>query len=155
MQCNICSHILLRYLRNHQTYWFCRHCRTELPDEIVQRRRSSSKRCLKPVLPQGNFKHSSQKEISARILCAYNNLNSEIRVVRITNLPGQHFERTVMPYQQLIFETVPEALLEVYGGGPMGCIIEDRIVCDRLAISIIKESHNIQDETWAIAASKE
>nr|WP_013334642.1 hypothetical protein [Gloeothece verrucosa]ADN17892.1 hypothetical protein Cyan7822_6045 [Gloeothece verrucosa PCC 7822] len=29
--CPCCSHIMLRHIRNHQLYWFCRNCWQEMP----------------------------------------------------------------------------------------------------------------------------
>ncbi|MFB2898519.1 hypothetical protein ACE1CI_36855 [Aerosakkonemataceae cyanobacterium BLCC-F50] len=29
--CPCCSHQMLRHIRHHQIYWFCRHCWQEMP----------------------------------------------------------------------------------------------------------------------------
>jgi hypothetical protein len=151
MQCQICTYTLSHHLRHHRTYWFCNHCRTEWPEPVIQRGLSSSNRCLRPVLPQGQSEQERRERGSGKILCIYDNLSSASRVVRITNLPGQHFERTVMPHQRFIFETVPEALLEIWGGGSMGCLIEDRIACDRLAVSNQRGGRSIVKQALPMA----
>jgi hypothetical protein len=30
--CPCCSHQLLRHIRQHNVYWFCSHCRQEMPN---------------------------------------------------------------------------------------------------------------------------
>lgn len=30
--CPCCSHRLLRHIRNHEIYWFCPHCRQDMPN---------------------------------------------------------------------------------------------------------------------------
>ena len=58
-------------------------------------------------LPQGN---------GDAILCCYVNATSKIQVARVTNIPNWYFERVVFPGQRLLFEAVPEALLEIHCG---------------------------------------
>lgn len=31
INCPCCSHQLLRHIRHHETYWYCSHCRQEMP----------------------------------------------------------------------------------------------------------------------------
>ncbi|PZO11290.1 MAG: hypothetical protein DCF25_19625 [Leptolyngbya foveolarum] len=67
-----------------------------------------------------------------RISCEYANLTESIQVIRISNIDGWHFERTVFAGQRLFFETVPEAVLEVSTGEMITAIVCDRIPCLRL-----------------------
>ena len=47
------------------------------------------------------------------ILCCYVNTTTQVQIARITNIDHWYFERVVFPGQRLIFETLPEALLEI------------------------------------------
>lgn len=69
-----------------------------------------------------------------RIVCCYVNATSSIQVARVTNIPGWYFERVVFSGQRLIFETVPDACLEIHTGGMASAIITDTIPCTSLAI---------------------
>lgn len=73
-------------------------------------------------------------ESSNAILCCYVNATSQIQVARITNVANWYFERVVFPGQRLIFEALPEALLEIHTGMMASAILSDRIPCDRLCI---------------------
>lgn len=68
------------------------------------------------------------------ILCYYTNRTPDIQVIRIADLPGHHFERVVFPGQQLIFEAVPDAKVEIITGSVIGAMVTDRIHCDRLQV---------------------
>ena len=67
-----------------------------------------------------------------RISCEYTNSTDSVQVIRISNIDGWHFERTVFAGQQMAFETVPEAVLEVSTGELMTAVVCDRIPCLRL-----------------------
>ncbi|NJK40665.1 MAG: DUF1830 domain-containing protein [Acaryochloridaceae cyanobacterium SU_2_1] len=68
------------------------------------------------------------------ILCCYVNQTSKIQIARITNIANWYFERVVFPAQQLIFESVPEAQLEIHTGMMATAILSDTIPCYRLKI---------------------
>ena len=68
------------------------------------------------------------------ILCCYVNATSQIQVARITNISNWYFERVVFPGQRLVFETVPEALLEIHSGMMASAILSDTIPCERLCL---------------------
>lgn len=68
------------------------------------------------------------------ILCCYVNATSKIQVARVTNIANWYFERVVFPGQRLIFEAVPEAMLEIHSGMMASAILSDTIPCDRLRI---------------------
>jgi len=68
-------------------------------------------------------------------LCCYTNATSKIQVARITNIPNWYFERVVFPGQRLVFEAVPQALLEIHSG-MMSAILADTIPCDRLYVEV-------------------
>ncbi|WP_124975620.1 DUF1830 domain-containing protein [Aphanothece sacrum] len=67
-------------------------------------------------------------------LCCYVNATSQIQVVRITNVPNWYFERVAFPGQRLVFEALPDALLEVHTGMMASAILSDTIPCERLCI---------------------
>ena len=69
------------------------------------------------------------------ILCCYVNATSRILVARITNIENWYFERVVFPGQRLVFETFPDAMLEIHSGMMASAIIADTIPCKRLCIS--------------------
>lgn len=69
------------------------------------------------------------------ILCCYVNATSHIQIVRITNVSNWYFERVVFPGQRLVFEALPEAMLEIHTGMMASAILSDTIPCDRLSIS--------------------
>ncbi|MBE9102492.1 DUF1830 domain-containing protein [Vacuolonema iberomarrocanum] len=88
-------------------------------------------------LPQGN---------SDAILCCYVNATSKIQVARVTNIPNWYFERVVFPGQRLLFEAVPEALLEIHCGMMASAILSDTIPCDRLRIEAELDASLNSDE---------
>jgi hypothetical protein len=69
------------------------------------------------------------------ILCCYVNATSHIQVARISNVTNWYFERVVFPGQRLVFEALPEALLEIHTGMMASAILSDTIPCDRLCIT--------------------
>ncbi|OUC12777.1 MAG: hypothetical protein B0A82_20575 [Alkalinema sp. CACIAM 70d] len=73
-------------------------------------------------------------ETSARLVCCYLNATSQIQVVRITNIPKWYFERVVFPGQRLMFEALPEALLEIHTGMMASAILSDTIPCHKLCV---------------------
>jgi len=68
------------------------------------------------------------------IVCCYLNATCSIQVVRITNLENWYFERVVFPGQHLMFEALPEGILEVHTGMMASAILSDQIPCSRLAV---------------------
>lgn len=82
---------------------------------------------------------------SDSILCCYVNATSKVQVARITNIPNWYFERVVFPGQRLVFEAMPEAVLEIHTGMMATAILSDKIVCDRLRVN--EESSASTDTT--------
>ncbi len=80
------------------------------------------------------------------IVCCYRNVTSKIQVARITNIPNWYFERVIFPGQHLVFESTPEAQLEIHTGMMASAILSDTIPCYRLRVeqSISSSSHFIQ-----------
>lgn len=77
-------------------------------------------------------------------LCCYVNKTSQIQVARITNIPNWYFERVVFPGQHLVFEALPEAMLEIHSGMMASSILSDKIPCIRLRVV---EEDNFDAET--------
>ena len=69
---------------------------------------------------------------SSHIHCCYVNATNKIQIARITNIPNWYFERVVFPGQHLVFESVPEAQLEIHTGMMASAILSDTIPCQRL-----------------------
>jgi len=70
-----------------------------------------------------------------QILCCYVNATSQIQIARISNIPNWYFERVVFPGQRLIFEALPEALLEIHTGMMASSVLSDTIPCERLQMN--------------------
>ena len=68
------------------------------------------------------------------ILCGYQNQTPTVQIMRITNIPDWYFERVVFPREQLVFETLPEAVLEVYSSDEMGLFLGEHLLCDWLRV---------------------
>lgn len=66
------------------------------------------------------------------LLCCYVNATSQIQVARITNVDDWYFERVVFPGQRLMFEAVPQAILEIHTGMMASAILSDTIPCQKL-----------------------
>ena len=79
--------------------------------------------------PSTGYHFSRQR---TQISCEYANQTDSVQIVRISNIDGWQFERTVFPGQRAVFETVPEAVLEVSTGEMMTAVVCDRIPCLRL-----------------------
>jgi len=95
-------------------------------------------------------------DASETALCCYVNATSKIQVARITNIPNWYFERVVFPGQQLVFEALPQALLEIHSG-MMSTILADTIPCDRLYVEVELESdlqlgESLDDPLLSVAA---
>jgi hypothetical protein len=85
------------------------------------------------------------------ILCCYVNSTSQIQVARITNIPNWYFERVVFPGQRLVFEAVPDAMLEIHSGMMASAILSDTIPCHRLGM---QEESNYQPTSKVVEAKK-
>lgn len=83
------------------------------------------------------------------ILCCYVNATSKIQIARVTNVQNWYFERVVFPGQRLIFESVPEAQLEIHCGMMASAILSDTIPCDRLRIEAELDASLNSDATVA------
>ena len=75
-----------------------------------------------------------------KIICSYVNATSKIQVARITDVPQWYFERVVFPGQNLIFEAIASAHLEIHTGMMASSILSDTIPCVQLQV---EDSSNI------------
>lgn len=71
---------------------------------------------------------------SDRILCYYENATTQVQIARIVNIPNWLFERVVFPRQRLLFEALPDALLEVRISTTASTSLLDQIPCLRLQV---------------------
>lgn len=78
-----------------------------------------------------NSLNSSEK---SPVLCYYKNTTRKIQVARISNLSNWRFERLVFPEEQLLFEAVPEAELEIHTTTQTGATLSEKILCSRLQV---------------------
>lgn len=88
---------------------------------------------------------------SKHIFCCYLNATSSIQVVRITNIENWYFERVAFPGQRLVFEALPEAILEIHTGMMASAILSDQIPCSRLAV----QEGEVEESESAIASEDE
>jgi uncharacterized protein YfaA (DUF2138 family) len=73
--------------------------------------------------------------LTERILCYYVNVTDRLQVAQIKNVPGLQFERLVFPKQRLLFEAIPEAMLEIYTQATANSTPVERISCFRLQVN--------------------
>jgi len=72
--------------------------------------------------------------LTGRILCYYVNSTAQIQKARIANIPNWLFERVIFPRQRLLFEAIPEGLLEIHTCSHQGETIFNRIPCIQLRV---------------------
>jgi hypothetical protein len=65
----------------------------------------------------------------------YSNHSSQILIARISNVPGWYFERVVFPGEQLLFEALPEANLEIHTGKQNEAVLAEKLPCSQLQIT--------------------
>lgn len=78
----------------------------------------------KPMTSTGN---SQVTNTSTLTLYSYTNPTNALQVIRIINVPNGCFERVIFPKQRLLFETQPEAELEVYASHQGQAVLENKI----------------------------
>lgn len=83
--------------------------------------------------------------IETSVLCCYVNATNQIQVARITNIENWYFERVVFPGQRLVFEALPEALLEIHSGMMASAILSDTIPCQRLCVNQEQDNEEQSD----------
>ena len=71
-------------------------------------------------------------DVSGKITCHYVNATSKLQIVRIENIANWYFERVVFPGQHLMFQALPEAVLEVHTSEAATTILADRISCSSI-----------------------
>ena len=67
------------------------------------------------------------------ILYPYINVTSQMQIIRMKNIPSYYWERVIFPGQQLIFEAMTSALLEIYTSDAIA-IPTDVIPCEQLRV---------------------
>jgi len=73
--------------------------------------------------------------LTERILCYYVNVTNRLQMAQIKNIPGLRFERLIFPRQRLLFEAIPEAMLEIYTQITANSTPTERISCFRLQVN--------------------
>ncbi|HEY9877042.1 MAG TPA: DUF1830 domain-containing protein [Leptolyngbyaceae cyanobacterium] len=73
-------------------------------------------------------------ETSSQILCYYSNHTSQVQIALIHNIPQFRLEQVLFPGQRWMFQTLPEAILEIYGAqaGVLTCL--QQIPCRQLQV---------------------
>lgn len=73
-------------------------------------------------------------EKTEEIPCCYINTTRFIQIARISNIPHWYFEKAVFPRERLLFETHPDAWLEIYSSEQCSAILAERILCVHLRV---------------------
>lgn len=68
------------------------------------------------------------------ILCAYQNRTNSIQIIKIENVVNFYWEKVVLPWQTILFNTVKQAELKVYSNNSFTTIVSDTIPCSKLQI---------------------
>ena len=77
---------------------------------------------------------SLSSEVNRPILCYYFNSTNQLQIIRISNVPNWYFEKVVFPKQRLMFEAIPEAILEINTKIIANFILSDKIQCNLLSV---------------------
>jgi hypothetical protein len=77
-------------------------------------------------------------QATSEILCIYKNATPHIQVIRIANIPDWYFEKVIFPQEQLLFEALPEAELEIYAGTAWGATLVEKIYCSQLKACVFE-----------------
>ncbi|MCC5638688.1 DUF1830 domain-containing protein [Nostoc sp. CHAB 5844] len=72
--------------------------------------------------------------MSNQILCFYQNKTNQLQIARIFNVANFHFEQVVFSGEKILFETVPEAELQIDINTPIGVIVTKTIICRDLKV---------------------
>ncbi len=86
--------------------------------------------------------------LTDRILCYYVNVTNRLQMAQIKNVPGWRFERLVFPRQRLLFEAIPEAMLEIYTQTTANSTPTERISCFRLQVNCNAAENGQQNITY-------
>jgi hypothetical protein len=78
-----------------------------------------------------------------RILCYYFNATSKIQIIRSGQSPNWYFNRVVFPKERLLFEALPDAVLEIYEDTEN--TIKDSISCAYLRVNEGKSKSSVLD----------
>lgn len=70
------------------------------------------------------------------MLCGYRNKTPKLQVVRVSRSAKTELERVVFPWSWLLFETEPEAELEIYSDEPAAPSPTHRIACHDLKVNV-------------------
>lgn len=73
-------------------------------------------------------------DLSDYTLCFYTNMTSQVQIIKITNIPNYSWKKAVFPGQQLIFEGITSACLEIYTSD-RPAIPSEIISCQQLQIA--------------------
>ena len=71
---------------------------------------------------------------SEQILCCYTNTTKFLQITRSKDNPAWNFERIVFPGERLLFEALPNVMLEVYTCTMGRQSISAKITCDYLRV---------------------
>ena len=73
-------------------------------------------------------------DCSESIFCFYINITSQIQIIKITNVSNCDWKQVVFPGQQLIFEAMTSAKLEIYTNESAASMPSNIIPCQHLRV---------------------
>lgn len=71
-------------------------------------------------------------DIEEKILCAYQNLSNSWQIIKITDVPNYYWEKVVLPGQEIVFQGISQANLNIFSADYITSILIDTIPCHKL-----------------------
>jgi hypothetical protein len=91
-----------------------------------------------PLQPHNLNGLPTVKDPNALMLCCYQNHSPKIQIIRSVDSPRQplpwHLERVIFPGQRLLFEAPRQSKIHVYSSNPVGMLVDDTVLCDRIQV---------------------
>jgi Domain of unknown function (DUF1830) len=75
----------------------------------------------------------TNRAVSDHILCYYTNATRSLQILKLTRT-SEKFERLIFPNQRLLFEAVPDAMLEIFTSAIVGMKLLDQIPCQQIQV---------------------
>ena len=70
-----------------------------------------------------------------RILCCYSNESEHPQIIRVSDITSW-YERVIFPGEELLFEALPEARMEINSNETPNSILVDEFNCSQLAVAL-------------------
>ncbi len=90
--------------------------------------------------------HPLTLQPSGKILCYYKNTTNKIQITQISNITNGYFQRIVFPGEQLLFETSPDAELEIHTVTTLAASVVDKISCSCLQVNELTQDATVPNQ---------